>query len=79
MNTAELVYDKKTNRVYPRALAHIGAGRHAHLRNLIVKCVYCETQYKLADSESPVHCQSCWDQAGEENEWMDRESSFYGE
>ena len=66
MNKSDFVTDKRGNHI-PRGIARYAAERDAYLRDSIVKCVHCGTAYTLGDSDSPDVCQSCYDEAGEEN------------
>ena len=51
----------------PLDLCRLGAGRDAGLRDIVVPCLDCKTEFRLGDGDSAEYCQDCYDKAGDEN------------
>ena len=65
------VFDPRRRMHIPRGIAQLGVGKDDYLRDLTVVCGVCGYAYRLRESDSPDLCQSCYDEAGEENARLD--------
>lgn len=51
----------------PLDIARLAAGRDAWLRQVIVKCSYCENRIPVGETESGTCCRACADECEAEN------------
>ena len=56
----------------PLDIARLAAGPDAWLRQVVVKCSYCDNRQPVGETESGTCCQKCYDEAGEENARADQ-------
>jgi hypothetical protein len=68
-----LLVNENTSRAcaVPLDIARLAAGKDAWLRQVVVKCSYCDNLQPVGETESGTCCQKCFDDAGRENELSD--------